>query len=202
MKNKFTLLFLSFCLAEVANLLGCSLKYDVNYQDESNVPEFVFTDANFNRYEDSKKTMSLKASRLEQYSDGKSMYAKDVAFSITNKEGEVTTEGSCSLLSSDSKDERYVLYDNIEIDNKKDDLKVSADTLRWDGKTEQLTSSRTDNVTIKKGKTTMQGSGFSASGVSKKFSFTGVVTGQFESEDENSTTSEENEESSEAPQNE
>lgn len=160
---------------------SCSLKYSQNYQDESNVPEFIFTDATFSRYEDNAKTLSLSASRLEQYSDGKSMYAKDVDFKVIDKAGKVTTEGTCDLLSSDSNEKKYILYDNINITNKKDELTVTADTLRWNGKTEQLTSSRNDMVSIKKGNTVMHGSGFSASGVSKQFSFTGVVTGEYNS---------------------
>lgn len=163
---------------------GCSLKYSTNYQDEENVPEFIFTDANYSRYENNKKTLNLSAARLEQYSDGKSMYAKDVEFQVMNKEGELLTKGSCGLLSSNTDTEEYTLYDNIEIENTKDDIKVSAGTLRWNGKSEQLTSSRNDNVTIKKGNTTIQGSGFSASGVSKKFIFNGVVTGQYISDDD------------------
>lgn len=172
---------------------SCSLKYGQNYQDESNVPEFIFQDATYSRYEDNAKTLSLSASRLEQYSDGKSMYAKDVDFQVIDKTGKVTTEGSCDLLSSDSNEEKYILYDNIEINNIKDELTVTADTLKWNGKTEQLTSSRNDMVSIKKGNTTMHGSGFSASGVSKQFSFTGVVTGEYNSENKNgaSETSEE-----------
>ena len=168
---------------------GCSLKYGVNYQDESNVPEFIFQDAEYKRYEDNKLTMSLEAGRLEQYSDGKSMYAKDVSFKVLDKEGQITTEGSCDLLASNSKEESYVLYDNIEINNIKEDMKVTADTLRWNGKSEQLTSSRNDMVSIKKGNTVMHGSGFSASGVSKQFTFNGVVTGEYQSEEE---TNEEN----------
>lgn len=163
---------------------GCSLKYGTNYQDEDNVPEFVFTDANYSRYENNQKTLNLSASRLEQYSDGKSMYAKDVDFQVMDKEGNLLTQGSCNLLSSNTDTEEYTLYDNIEIENTKDDIKVSADTLRWNGKTEQLTSSRNDTVTIKKGNTTIQGSGFSASGVSKKFLFNGVVTGQYISDED------------------
>lgn len=178
MKNLF-LLFVSLIF-----FAGCSLKYGTNYQDEDNVPEFVFTDANYSRYENNQKTLNLSASRLEQYSDGKSMYAKDVDFQVMDKEGNLLTQGSCALLSSNTDTEEYTLYDNIEIENKKDDIKVSADTLRWNGKTEQLTSSRNDTVTIKKGNTTIQGSGFSASGVSKKFLFNGVVTGQYISDED------------------
>ena len=169
---------------------ACSLKYGVNYQDESNVPEFVFTDAKYTRYEDKKKSMSLSASRLEQYSDGSSMYAKDVEFQVLDSDGEITTRGECSLLSSNSKEELYVLYDNIKIENKKDDMTVEADSLKWNSKTEQLSSSRNDMVSIKKGKTVMMGSGFSASGVSKMFSFNGVVTGQYDSDEKSDGSSE------------
>lgn len=178
MRNLFLLFVSLFFFA------GCSLKYGTNYQDEENVPEFIFTDANYSSYENNKKTMNLSSGRLEQYSDGKSMYAKDVDFQVMDKNGEITTQGSCDLLSSDTEDEQYTLYDNIEIENKKDGIKVSADTLRWNGKTEQLTSSRNDTVTIQKGSTTIQGSGFSASGVSKKFVFSGVVTGQYISDED------------------
>ena len=175
------------CVCFIYIFPGCSLKYGTNYQDEENVPEFIFSDSNYNRYEDGKKSMSLSASRLEQYSDGKSMYAKDVDFKIMNDEGEVETHGSCSLLSSDTNEKEYYLYDNILIESKKDELTVSADTLHWNGKNEQLTSGKTDTVTIKKGNAVIHGSGFSASGVSKKFVFNGVVTGQYETEDSNKT---------------
>ena len=77
---------------------------------------------------------------------------------------------------------KYVLYDDIEINSKKDDMTVTADNLKWNGKSEQLTSGRNDIVSIKKGGTFIQGSGFSASGVSKKFTFTGVITGSTDTE--------------------
>lgn len=171
--------------------VSCSLKYGTTYQDESNVPEFVFTDAVFSCYEDNVETMQLSASRLEQYGDGKSMYAKDVEFKVMDKEGNLKTSGACELLSSNSEEEQYVLYDNIEINNVQDDMNVTADSLRWNGKTEQLTSSRNDMVTLKKGNTVLQGSGFSASGVSKKYSFTGVVTGMHSTGDDKETPQEE-----------
>ena len=46
-------------------------------------------------------------------------------------------------------------------------------------------------MTIKKGNTTIQGSGFAASGVSKKFRFNGVVTGQYISEEDGEKIEEE-----------
>ena len=175
MKN--ALLFIPVVL-----LFGCSLKYGTTYQDESNVPEFIFTDATFTKYEDDAKKLNLSASVLEQYSEGNSMYAKDVSFQLLKKDGTIETEGSCGLLAANSDEEQYTLFDGITIKNQEEDLLVSADTLHWNGKSEQLTSSRNDMVSIKKGKTELHGSGFSASAVSKKFSFTGVITGNFSDE--------------------
>lgn len=161
---------------------ACSLRYGMANFDDSSTPELTFTDVNFDRYEDDKKTLELQANRLEQYKGGNEFFARDLNFQII-EDDEVKTEGKCSLLAADSDAEKYVFYDDIEINNKKDDLTVIANNLKWNGKNEQLISGRNDVVTITKGKTIIQGSGFSASGVSKKFSFTGVITGSTETGD-------------------
>ena len=171
---------LAITISSLFIFLGCSLKYSQSYQDESNVPEFIFTDAVYTKYEDDAKKLSLSAGVLEQYKEGNSMYALDVSFQLLKKTGEIETEGSCKLLSANSDEEKYTLYDDIKIKNFDENLEVTAGSIRWNGKSEQLTSSRNDMVTIKKGDTTMQGSGFSASAISKKFAFTGVITGEFE----------------------
>lgn len=172
-------------LFSILIISGCSLRYNSSFQDEANVPEFIFTDATFTKYEDSTKKLSLSAETLEQYSEGNSMYAKGVSFKLLNKEGEIETEGSCNLLAANSDAEKYTLFDDIKVKNIKEDFEVSADTLRWNGKSEQLTSSRNDMVSIKKGDTYMIGSGFSASAVSKKFSFTGIISGEFTKDEDN-----------------
>ena len=172
-------------LLSILIISGCSLRYNSSFQDEANVPEFIFTDATFTKYEDSTKKLSLSAETLEQYSEGNSMYAKGVSFKLLNKEGEIETEGSCNLLAANSDAEKYTLFDDIKVKNIKEDFEVSADTLRWNGKSEQLTSSRNDMVSIKKGDTYMIGSGFSASAVRKKFSFTGIISGEFTKDEDN-----------------
>lgn len=182
---------LAITISSLFIFLGCSLKYSQSYQDESNVPEFIFTDAVYTKYEDDAKKLSLSAGVLEQYKEGNSMYARDVSFQLLKKTGEIETEGSCKLLSANSDEEKYTLYDDIKIKNFDENLEVTAGSIRWNGKSEQLTSSRNDMVTIKKGDTTMQGSGFSASAISKKFAFTGVITGEFEKTDDSGNNSKE-----------
>ncbi|MCI6545689.1 MAG: LPS export ABC transporter periplasmic protein LptC [Spirochaetia bacterium] len=182
---------LAITISSLFIFLGCSLKYSQSYQDESNVPEFIFTDAVYTKYEDDAKKLSLSAGVLEQYKEGNSMYARDVSFQLLKKTGEIETEGSCKLLSANSDEEKYTLYDDIKIKNFDENLEVTAGSIRWNGKSEQLTSSRNDMVTIKKGDTTMQGSGFSASAISKKFAFTGVITGEFEKNEDSDNNSKE-----------
>lgn len=182
---------LAITISSLFIFLGCSLKYSQSYQDESNVPEFIFTDAVYTKYEDDAKKLSLSACVLEQYKEGNSMYARDVSFQLLKKTGEIETEGSCKLLSANSDEEKYTLYDDIKIKNFDENLEVTAGSIRWNGKSEQLTSSRNDMVTIKKGDTTMQGSGFSASAISKKFAFTGVITGEFEKNEDSGNNSKE-----------
>ena len=172
-----------FLLILLFVVYGCSLKYGTPAYDEQNVPEFSFDNVQFNRFEEGKITMSLEAARLEQYKDGKTTCAKNIDFKLIDEDGKISTEGSCDLIFADSEAEKYVLYDNIELHTVKDDITVSADTIKWNGKSEQLTSSRNDTVTIKKGNTVMVGSGFSASGVSRSFAFTGVVTGEAYTDD-------------------
>ncbi len=182
---------LAITISSLFIFLGCSLKYSQSYQDESNVPEFIFTDAVYTKYEDDAKKLSLSAGVLEQYKEGNSMYARDVSFQLLKKTGEIETTGSCKLLSANSDEEKYTLYDDIKIKNFDENLEVTAGSIRWNGKSEQLTSSRNDMVTIKKGDTTMQGSGFSASAISKKFAFTGVITGEFEKNEDSDNNSKE-----------
>lgn len=182
---------LAITISSLFIFLGCSLKYSQSYQDESNVPEFIFTDAVYTKYEDDEKKLSLSAGVLEQYKEGNSMYARNVSFQLLKKTGEIETEGSCKLLSANSDEEKYTLYDDIKIKNFDENLEVTAGSIRWNGKSEQLTSSRNDMVTIKKGDTTMQGSGFSASAISKKFAFTGVITGEFEKNEDSDNNSKE-----------
>ena len=54
--------------------------------------------------------------------------------------------------------------------------------LKWNANNEQLTSGRGDIVRVEKDDTVIRGSGFSASGISKTFSFRGNVTGDIETE--------------------
>ena len=171
------------------SLFSCTLKYGEDIANESVLPEFIFENSTFTRYEDNVKTINLNAERLEQYKSGKSMYAKNVLFNIFDTDGNLETSGKCGLMGADTKTEKYLLFENIEINQKKDDISISAQALKWDGKTEQLTSGLNDVVSITKEGTQIRGWGFSASGVSRNFVFTGYVSGSIDTNEDESTES-------------
>lgn len=159
---------------------SCSLKYGENVNVEDSTPEFVFQDTTITRYEDKKITVEISAGTLEQYKDSSETFAKDVEFTAYDDDGEVRTDGTCGYLFTDTDKEIYELYDNIELYNHDDETKFFADVLKWNAKNEQLTSGRGNNVRIETEDTVMHGSGFSASGISKTFVFTGSVTGDID----------------------
>ena len=171
------------------SLFSCTLKYGEDIANESVLPEFIFENSTFTRYEDNVKTINLNAERLEQYKSGKSMYAKNVLFNIFDTDGNLETSGKCGLMGADTKTEKYLLFENIEISQEKEDIAISAQALKWDGKTEQLTSGLDDVVSIKKEGTQIHGSGFSASGVSRNFVFTGYVSGSIDTNEDESNES-------------
>ena len=170
---------------------SCSLKYQESVAVEDRVPELIFEESHMTRYEDNKPTFEMSAELMEQYKDNKESYGKNISFTSRNKDGDVTTEGSCGVLYIDNDNKVYELYDNIELDNHEENMKFYADVLRWNEKTEQLTSGRGNMVKVEKDDTIIRGSGFSASGVSKEFSFRGNVTGNIETDDAAEDTAEE-----------
>lgn len=159
---------------------SCSLKYGETVSVEEKIPEFVFQDTTITRYEDKKVTVEISAETLEQYKDTPETFAKGVQFTAYNDDGEIMTDGNCGYLFTNTDTEIYELYEDIELFNHDDNTKFFADVLRWNAKSEQLTSGRGNMVRIETEDTVMHGSGFSASGVSKNFVFTGTVTGDID----------------------
>ena len=166
-----------FILTWTGFFLSCSLNYGTEQSSESTVPEFSFKNAVFNRYEDGTTSISLQAEKLEQYKSDGSSYAQNAKFKTYSKSGELDTEGFCQLLASNTNNREYSLFNGISLNIYSQDLKLQAQSLHFNGKTEQLTSDRNDTVTIERKNTVIQGKGFSASAVSKTYSFENQVSG-------------------------
>ena len=160
---------------------GCSVEYAPTPVVDDKIPEFLFNDASIVRYKDGSLVVEVEAGNIERYKDSDESFGKNVKFTSYD-DNKADTVGSCDYIFTNSDSEIYELYDNIQIESFSEDMKVMSDALKWNGKTEQLTSSRGDVVKIEKENTTLEGTGFSASGVSKTFSFSGNVVGRIETE--------------------
>lgn len=171
---------LLFLAAIILFSTSCSLKYEDVVEVESRVPEMVFQDLIMSRYEDNKVTLEMSAEILEQYKNSDESFAQKVEFFSYDDDGTLSTEGSCGLLMTDTKKEIYELYDDIKLFNHSEETNFYANVLKWNAKTEQLTSGRGDMVQIEKDDAVIRGTGFSASGISKDFSFRGTVTGDID----------------------
>ncbi len=165
------------------SFFSCSLKYDDSVDAEKTTPEFIFNEAKLIRYTDGKEDVRVQAQNIEQYKNSSITYGKNVKFTTYDKDHKLETEGSCGYLYADTDTELYELYDGIKLFSSVQNTNFFADMLRWNGKTEQLTGGRRDTVRIEKDGTIIYGTGFSASGVSKKFTFAGTVSGEIEAKD-------------------
>lgn len=161
---------------------SCSLKYDENPSGTDSSPELEFKDADYKKYEDNKLSTQIQAQTLEQYKDS-SAYAKDARFKTWNSGGDLLTEGYCALLGINSDTKIYTLFNEIFINNIEQNFKINAKSLKWNSETKQMVSTKDGNVKLTRSDIEIQGSGFSASGLSKSFEFTNPVTGIITTDD-------------------
>ena len=105
-------------------------------------------------------------------------------FETFDKSGKEETSGRCQLIAANTNKEIYTLYGDIQLNLTKQDMKISADSLNFNKKTEQITSGMNSEVKLVKKDISMSGYGFSASGVSKSFTFTDRVDGTINTKDE------------------
>lgn len=191
------IIFKAFLFLSLTAAASCSLKYADTVDVDDTVPELYFTKAKITRYENDRVTVEMSADTVEQYKDSSESYAKNLSFAAYDDDNQVTTEGSCGYLFADTSKEVYELYNGIELYNHSDKTNFFAEVLRWNKKTEQLTSGVNSEVRVEKDDTVMTGLGFSASGISKTFSFSGGVDGEIETSKKTEAIEEADEEEAE-----
>lgn len=176
-------------------MLSCSLKYDEAANTENISPELQFTKVDYKRYKEKKLDTEIKADQLERYRNDGSAYARNTEFYAWNKEQNLTTEGSCALLGIDSENDIYTLFNSIFLHNIEQNFQLKASNLKWNGKTEQLTSGINDTVYLIRDDIEIEGTGFSASGISRSFNFENSISGTIFTEEDKKNNEQEEEES-------
>lgn len=175
-KNSVLNLFL-ISISALFLLSSCSLKYQKENSSEKNIPQLTFTNLHLTQYSDNKKTLELSGSTVEQYKDSSLAFIKDADFSMFDSDNKKTSSGKATLISADSGEEIFKFFDGIEFFDESQNIKISGDTLSWNGKTEQLVSAKNSKIEIQKDDFTVSGRNFSASAVSNSFLFSDSVTG-------------------------
>lgn len=127
---------------------GCSLDYGSPSQARVQNPEFIFHDVHFTRVEHNAVKLQTDAAKLEQYSDIGAMYGENVRFMLYDDSEKISVEGSCGLLSADKENDIYHFFSGINMHSREHRARISADNLRWNGKTEILDSGKKDSVRI------------------------------------------------------
>lgn len=175
-----------FCavISSIILFCSCSLKYDEPVNSENVTPELQFKNVDYKRYENKKLTTQIKAEVLERYRGDGAAFAKQASFYSWNKKGELTTEGSCALLGIDTNNDIYTLFNSIFLHNIDQNFSLKANNLKWNGKTKQLTSGKEDTVFVMRDDIEIEGTGFSASGISQSFIFENSVVGEINTKDE------------------
>lgn len=187
----FRFLLLIFC---GFSLFSCSLTYDSEEPQVSHIPELVFSDARFVSYEDGRISMMLETALLEQYQEDSSFYGSQVRFITYNKDGDKSAEGHCQMISANDGEDIYSLLGSVEIESFEENVLLQAESVSWNGQTEQLITGNSETISIRKGnseeegrssnKIEMKGRSFSASGLTMEFQFAGPVSGTISTSNE------------------
>ena len=172
------IIFLSFAA------LSCSVNYDNIYETEGTIPELMLDEAVFRRVKDSKVSSEIQSKRLEEFKDGGTVLAQEIQFESKNEDGAVNSFGSAGLMKADTKKEVYEFFNGIHIEAPERGVEIDGESLRWNGKTEQLVGEKTKPLTIKKDGISLSGMGFSASAVSESFNFASMVYGSYKDDEE------------------
>lgn len=159
------------------SLSGCSLKYNSELISEENVPQIRLENIVMRRYSDNKKNLELTSSIYEQYKNASQSYARNASFTLYDSNMNETSKGVTGIISSNSNDQIFALFDGIEFYDQNQNIKIAGDSLKWNGKTEQLVSAKNSEITIKKDDLIITGKDFSASAVSNTFLFSNSVRG-------------------------
>lgn len=170
-------LFIGIVLAVAA--ASCSVNYDNIYETEGTIPELMLDDAVFKRVKDGKATSQIQSERLEEFKESGRVLAQNIQFETKNDDGKVNSFGSAGIMNADTKSEVYEFYNGIHIEAPERGVTIDGESLRWNGKTEQLVGQKNSPLTIKKDGVTLTGHGFSASAISESFNFASNVGGLF-----------------------
>lgn len=178
----------AFCaLFVLCAFSSCSLNYTSDESETPAVPEMIISNPRFCRIENGTKTLDVSASSFELFKDPSALYGSDIAFTVYEKSGTQSANGSSAFLCALTDKGEYTLLGGAAFESGAHGVTLAADTLRWNTKTEQLVTPVGSTVTVTRtldggGTFSATGKGFTASAFDLSFRFADGCGGVFDSE--------------------
>lgn len=169
-------------LALAAWLSGCSLDYGAALSESlaADVPDMVIYDFAHTVVENGFPLFRLNAEKAELFTSLNKTRLSAVSFSqyASDGSGRLVTEGRADTAVFWTKTESADLYGAVSFRSEEEGLRVESGNIKWDGEARTLTSGN-DTVTtlIDDDGSRLAGSGFSADGARRSFSFAQRVDG-------------------------
>ena len=160
---------------------SCSLEYKEEEVSTSNIPEIIFNDAHYKKYEDGSLRVELTASQLEQYQKDSYLYGTDARFT-GYREGKPSLEGQSSAFAGDIAAENFTLVGGAQVSSLEDNTVFKSENIKWQGSSRQVTTGVSDMTEIFKEETDGEVS------LIEVAEFGGPVTGKLYIKKENEVT--------------
>jgi len=173
---------------------SCSLNYSKEAQNFKKKPNFVFKNANLDKYEENSLNLRINFAELEVYDSDEIWAGKNLRFfkidkkSLKNEKLEAELKGRAGIIKIDEKNNKYFLGQKVSFQDLKEGLIISGEAFFWDKNENLLYGTEDGIVTVKQGdELYIRGAGFAANTLSKEFEFLQSIEGDIKTkiEEEN-----------------
>jgi len=173
---------------------SCSLNYSKEAQNFEKKPNFVFKNANLDKYEENSLNLRINFAELEVYDSDEIWAGKNLRFfkidkkSLKNEKLEAELKGRAGIIKIDEKNNKYFLGQKVSFQDLKEGLIISGEAFFWDKNENLLYGTEDGIVTVKQGdELYIRGAGFAANTLSKEFEFLQSIEGDIKTkiEEEN-----------------
>lgn len=177
---------------------SCTLNYSGEAKKFKKKPNFVFKNANLDRYEQNSLSLKVNFEVLEIYDSDKIWAGEKISFIKLKKpenEEKIQEElkGSAGVIKIDEKENKYFLGKNVAFEDLKENISILGDAFFWDKNANILYGTENGIVSVKKGlELSIRGTGFAADTLSRKLEFSKSVEGLIETEKDKEISEAEN----------
>jgi LPS export ABC transporter protein LptC len=170
-------------LAALAGLLlsGCSFDYgSLSEESDSTIPDLVMTDVEYVRVQDGKPVVRLQAAKISRYDKDKRMEVEFPRFAQYAADGSEGSRGGASSATVDIESGDVVLSGGVVLSVPGEDVHLETDRLDWLDKDRVLAGGDEVPLLVKRGDGSyLSGPGFRVDSRSKRWSFSGAVSGTY-----------------------